>query len=215
MLSQHEIDRIESLCREYGINDYSINNDGSIDVQGNVSMGSYTLIDHNNIEHRITRSLTELPLDFNIVTGVFSCNAIGLTTLKGCPKHVGASFYCNHNKLSSLEYAPLTVGRNFYCNSNELTSFKGCPPIIPGEFCGTDNLIESLDGLPTRVDYDLMLGILSNIPNEIRYFLTCPSRDEDEIKVFYKYQHYYGVWDNGFNENNFNTLLTEIEEGLL
>ena len=55
MISENEIHRI---CKEYGIKNYTINPDGSIDVNGNVSLS-------NN-------ELTELLLKFNIIEGFFS-----------------------------------------------------------------------------------------------------------------------------------------------
>ena len=109
---------IHSICSEYGINDYTINPDGSIDVDGSVIL-SYVF----------ERGETKIPLKFAKVIGDFECDRNQLTTLKGSPKSVGGNFECSGNKLTSLEYCPESVGGNFDCHSNQLTSLEGLPEI--------------------------------------------------------------------------------------
>ena len=75
---------IEETCRKYGISNYTINDDGSIDVNNEVFIAA--------------RGLTELPLKFNKVSWNFDCSANKLTTLEGSPKSVGGYFKCNVNK---------------------------------------------------------------------------------------------------------------------
>ena len=91
---------IEEICRKYNIRNYTINEDGSIDVDGNVDLSN--------------RNLTELPLTFGRVTSHFNCSYNKLTTLKGSPKYVGYNFYCDNNELTSLEYSPEEVKGDFY-----------------------------------------------------------------------------------------------------
>ena len=97
---------ISLICKRYGITNYIINDDGSIDVNGDVSL-SYD-------------GLTELPLRFNRVTGYFDCNFNQLNSLKGCPRWIGDSFYCSYNNLTSLEFSPEYVGNDFFCSDNYL-----------------------------------------------------------------------------------------------
>ena len=99
---------IHDICEKYNIKNYTINPDGSIDVNGNVDL-SY-------------KKLTELPLTFNRVTGYFNCSNNKLTSLKGSPKWVGGYFYCYNNKLTSLEFSPEYVGGDFNCVFNDLTN---------------------------------------------------------------------------------------------
>jgi hypothetical protein len=110
---------IHSICDEYGINDYTINPDGSIDVDGNIDI-SYDLY---------SEELTKLPLKFRNVIGDFECDRNQLTTLKGSPRSVGGNFDCSGNQLTSLEYGPESVSGNFDCMSNQLTSLEGLPEI--------------------------------------------------------------------------------------
>ena len=98
---------ISLICEKYNIENYTINDDGSIDVNGSVSLSYY--------------DLTELPLIFNRVIGDFNCNNNNLTSLKGCPRWVGGWFSCEVNQLTSLEFSPDYVGGDFYCKYNKLT----------------------------------------------------------------------------------------------
>jgi hypothetical protein len=109
---------ISLICKRYRIKNYTINPDGSIDVNGSVNLSG--------------RVLTELPLRFNKVTGSFNCGYNKLTTLKGSPKWVG-SFNCSVNKLTSLEFSPDYVGGHFWCKYNNLTD-NYCDTEIGGNF---------------------------------------------------------------------------------
>ena len=113
---------ISLICKQYGITNYTINDDGSIDVNGHVNL--------------INKGLTELPLTFNKVYGYFDCGSNNLTSLKGCPRWVGNGFYCNRNQLTSLEFSPYYVGGYFNCSSNQLTD-NYCDIEIGGSFFTT------------------------------------------------------------------------------
>jgi hypothetical protein len=123
---------IEEICKEYEIKNYTINPDGSIDVDGNVDFRY--------------KYLTKLPLKFNKVIGSFFCYENLLTTLEGCPKEVSGHFNCDVNQLSTLEGAPNYVGGYFSCTNNKLTSLEGCPKEIHGDFYCNDNNLISLEG---------------------------------------------------------------------
>ena len=110
---------ISLICEKYGIENYTINPDGSIDVNGDVNLCNF--------------GLTELPLIFNRVTGYFLCDDNKLTSLKGSPRWVGGYFYCSHNQLTSLEFSPDYVGGYFNCRYNKLTD-NYCDTEIGGSF---------------------------------------------------------------------------------
>ncbi len=124
---------IDEICYEFGVRNYTINDDGSIDVKGDV--------------HIPTSGLTEIPITFNKVTGNFYCQNSDLTTLKGSPRLVEGSFYCQKNKLTSLLGGPKSVGSLFNCGFNDLTDLKGSPKFIGGDFRCDKNNIFSLEGL--------------------------------------------------------------------
>jgi len=107
---------ISEICKKYNIQNYNINDNGSVDVNENVHIeGLY---------------LTEIPLMFNKVLGDFYCDSNELTTLKGSPSWVGGNFDCSNNKIKSLEHSPYFVGGYFSCGYNELISLKFSPKEI-------------------------------------------------------------------------------------
>ena len=110
---------ISLICEKYGIINYTINPDGSIDVDGNVDLSF--------------KDLTELPLTFNRITGNFSCSCNNLTSLKGSPRWVDCHFTCSNNPLTSLEFSPDYVGGYFNCEYNNLTH-NYCDTEIGGRF---------------------------------------------------------------------------------
>ena len=117
--------------KEYGIENYTINSDGTIDVDGNVNL-------HD-------RGLTQIPFNFRNVTGYFHCGSNLLTSLKGCPKDVGEYFYCTYNKLKNLIGGPQLVYGDYWCNYNELETLEGCAGDIKGGFNCSCNKLTDLD----------------------------------------------------------------------
>jgi len=128
---------IETTCRKYGITNYTINPDGSIDVNGDVELYG--------------KGLTKLPLKFGKVTGDFYCGHNQLTTLEGGPREVGGYFYCNYNKLTTLDGSPKEVGGGFYCINNQLTTLEGGPQEVGGGFYCSYNQLTTLEGAPREV----------------------------------------------------------------
>ena len=110
---------ISLICEKYGIENYTINSDGSIDVNGDVYL--------------YDKGLTELPLRFNKVSGSFDCSSNNLTSLNGSPKWIGGWFSCQYNQLTSLEFSPDYIGGFFDCTGNKLTD-NYCESEIGGGF---------------------------------------------------------------------------------
>jgi len=119
---------------DYGITNYTWNEDGSLSVKGDVNL------------HR--ENLKKLPYKFKEVGGDFTCFFNDLTSLKGAPIKVGGFFDCSYNKLTSLKGAPQSVGEHFYCYNNTLTSLKGAPIKVGGQFNCSHNKLTSLKGAP-------------------------------------------------------------------
>jgi len=101
---QSEIDKI---CKKYNIKNYTINPDGSIDVDGHVWL--------------VNKDLTKLPLKFNRISMAFNCSGNRLTSLEGVPKEVGGLFDCSDNNLTSLEGCPNYVGGSFDYSYNPIS----------------------------------------------------------------------------------------------
>jgi len=113
---------IKEYCEDFGIKQYTINDDGSIDVDGNVIL-SYD-------------RFSKIPIKFRKVSGSFSlymCKS--LESLEGCPTEVGKSFDCGTcQSLTSFDYCPKRVAGNFTAYScGKLKSLDGIASIIGGK----------------------------------------------------------------------------------
>jgi hypothetical protein len=140
--SVDEESKIHQICKRYNIEDYTINDDLSIDVDDNVCLSN------NNLD--------KIPLKFNRVNGYFYIHYNNLTSLEDCPKWVGGEFSCYENNfLTSLEFGPKWVGSNFNCRFNNITSLEYLPKCIGGELNFRYNKIWSFVGIPDNFRGDL------------------------------------------------------------
>ena len=143
---------IHEICKKHHICNYTINEDGSIDVNDDVNLKGP---DHfKYFSERPDRKYYEfekLPLKFNKVQGDFNVNFNKLTTLENCPIEVNGDFYCSNNQLTSLKGVPKKVNR-FLCCENKLTTLDECPEIVNGDFNCSDNQLKSLINGPKIVN---------------------------------------------------------------
>jgi hypothetical protein len=123
------------VCERHRIKNYTINDDLSIDVNGDVDL-------HNQGLGKC------LPLRFNYVGGNFDCHFNELVSLKGCPQKVGGYFNCSNNNLVSLEGCPQTVNGHFHCFNNHLISLEGSPQTVGGSFNCSYNELRDLEYFP-------------------------------------------------------------------
>jgi hypothetical protein len=176
---------IEFICKKYGIENWTINEDGSIDVNGNVDLSE--------------KGLDKLPIKFRNVTGNFYCYSNNLTSLEGCPKLIFGDFICSYNNLTSLEGGPKSVGGFFDCYNNKLTSLEGCPKSVGGSFYCSSNKLTSLEGSPKSVGGDFVCSYnnlisLEGAPESIGGDFYCQYNpvyqiwelfeDKDKIELF-------------------------------
>src|SRR5574344_1666499 len=134
------------LLKKCVVGTYNINDNGSVDVKGDVNLNR--------------KNLTKIPFKFRNVSGYFSCGDNQLTSLEGAPNTVGRWFNCTNNQLTSLEGAPSSVGSNFYCSDNQLTSLEGAPSSVGGDFDCTSN---------PNLPYSELFKIVDNIKGNIYY----------------------------------------------
>ena len=143
---------IDSICEKYGIKNYTINDDLTIDVDGNVDL-------FNN-------ELKKLPLKFRNVSGDFYCRNNQLTTLEGSPQKVEGDFYCQYNQLTTLSGSPQKVWGIFYCYNNQLTTLEGSPKTVGSYFYCDNNQLKDVKGFPERF-YGVKIYISNNPIEEI------------------------------------------------
>ena len=83
------VQEIDSICKKYGIENYSVNKDGSVDVEGDVYL-SY-------------KKLTKLPLKFGSVSGDFLCNNNSLPEVEERLIKDFYTLYGNYEKLRLVQ----------------------------------------------------------------------------------------------------------------
>ena len=100
---------IESWLKLNNIKNYTVNEDLSVDVAGDVSL--------------LELNIVELPVKFRTVSGNFTCSQNKLISLVGCPSSVGGDFLCSVNRLTTLEFCPVQVGSSFNCDNNNVENY--------------------------------------------------------------------------------------------
>lgn len=111
---------IKDICKKYSIENWSLNSDGNVDVDGNVIYLTH-------------KGLTRIPLKFGEVTGHFWCSNNRLIDLTGCPKRVGGDFNCSWNFLTTLKGAPQYISGDFTCRNNNIQNLEGFPRWVGGK----------------------------------------------------------------------------------
>ena len=128
---------IEKWLRLHRIENYTINEDLSVDVEGDVDL--------------ILLDLVRFPFRFRNIDGSFYCNNNKLTSLEGCPERVSGNFDCSSNKLSDLQGGCIEVGGYYSCIGNKITTLEGCSIMVGGNFDCDRCFLKSLLGCPESV----------------------------------------------------------------
>jgi hypothetical protein len=228
-----EYSSIDAICKKWGIENYTINTDGTVDVDGGVYL--------------VCQRLKKLPLKFGRVAGDFYCDDNKLTTLEGAPKVVGGDFYCYHNQLTTLEGAPKVVGGDFNCGHNQLITIEGSPKEVGGDFSCSYNQLTTLEGAPKEVGGEFycnrnqlttlegapevvggsfychynQLTTLEGDPKEVSGEFYCsynPLPEEilnfHDKKYILKWQDDYVIWQHGkLNQYRFKEMIKDYDLG--
>ena len=134
-----KIAQINGWLDKMEVKNYTINDDFTIDVDGDVNL--------------CYKNLEKFPefIKFGKIEGYFSCSNNYLYSLKGAPKTVGRGFGCYSNRLTTLDGAPDTVGEDFNCSNNKLISLEGSTKSVGLGFYCAYNQLTSLDGAPESI----------------------------------------------------------------
>ncbi len=112
---------IEFICKKHKIDNWTINSDGTVDVDEGVSL-----------DKRFIKSSVK----FRNVNGTFFCNSMGLKSLEGFAPEYCNNFNCQTNDLESLEFGPKSIGHYYHAGLNKnLHSLKGFPTSIGKNGC--------------------------------------------------------------------------------
>lgn len=145
-------DEIDVIIREHWLAiDYSINDNRSIDVYGDVKFPEFASF------------LKELPLQFNKINGDFDCTAlVNLTSLKGSPFEVLGSFNCSYTNIKSLEFAPKKAEKLVFDNTiKSISTNSNC------DFKQVHMLVRDsnpIEGLPS-----IILHYVEYLPTILKY----------------------------------------------
>lgn len=135
------------------IRNYVINEDDTVDVNGDVNI--------------FGERLRKIPIKFGKVTGNFDCSENNLRTLEGCPSYVGGNFTAHSNKLKNLIGGPEEVDGNYNACINDLNSLNGCAAEI-----GKNLYIDGNEDLKR-------LDTTSNIKGDIHCYFTGVKKSND------------------------------------
>lgn len=105
---------------------YTINNDLTVDIDGNINLNY--------------KNLNFIPIQFGVVTGDFSCSYNNLKNLEGSPFHVKGDFFCFRNELIDLKGCPKIINGEFDVCNNNIINLKYFPD-LKGNFYFDNNPI--------------------------------------------------------------------------
>lgn len=113
-------EEIKAWLDKYKVENYTINDDLSVDVNGSVDLSDV--------------GLKRIFVQFGIVHGNFYCGNNKLISMEGFPYEVRGSLLCQNNQLTDFAYCPKVVFENFNCTFNPILSIKKLTPRIGGNF---------------------------------------------------------------------------------
>lgn len=159
-------EEIEFIVKQFGIINYYINNDGYVNVNGDVQFSGF--------------NLKKLPIKFNIINGNFNISGNSLETLENCPNKIIGNAIFSFNNLKDLNYCTPIIKGSLIVNGNRLKTLKGAPKKIGQVFsCELNKTLNSLEYAPISSN---ILTDGTSIPEVEKYiYLKC-------IK--------HGIWNN-------------------
>lgn len=163
-------DKVISICKNFGIENYYLNNDGSIDVFGNVDLSG--------------KNLNRIPIKFRVVGGNFDIRKNCLTSLFGCPATITGDFFCQFNFLASLRFGPKAVNGKYFCSYNILKDLAGVPPTFLNDLICNNNRLSSLKNSPRCVrNLDISHNPLKHLAGMpiVLEDLTCYGNDLENL----------------------------------
>lgn len=117
-------EEIENYMERFGgMDDWTINVKGEVDVPGNIKLQRSFFPDG------------QFPFQFGTIKGSFDCSNSGLKSLEGAPHTVERDFDCRNNELKTLTGAP-RIANALDCQRNPLTSLGNIETQIESVFLG-------------------------------------------------------------------------------
>ncbi len=175
-----EIADIENWLKTNDITKYTILNDGSVNVDGDVFLilkdcPRFLPVKFHSVTGNFVCSdgpLSSLQGSPEQVGGQFSCGNTEIVSLKGGPKIVGADYICSQTNIQSLEGGPTEVGGMFACGNTKITSLAHGPKKVKGRIAAPNTLIASYRNVQKYVDCESVLLTDSPVPGLICWILV-------------------------------------------
>ena len=157
---------IAKWLRKYDIDDYTINEDLTVDVEGNVYldrafMGQSKEEWLEELESYNEHTDPEAQIDFELCDdGSYEGNGSHHVYEEKTDQvyelpiqfgRVSGNFWINHNELRTLKGCPHTVGLSFSCENNELHSLASAPATIGHHFWCEANPLEEIGDIKTHI----------------------------------------------------------------
>jgi len=144
---------ITKWLKSVEVENYTINEDGTIDIKGN-------FVIEEKPKCFINRKFPDY-IQFNYVSGHVTFRHNNVISLKGFPQFIGGYLTLEDNELDSLEGGPKEILKNvindgwgYRVKYNQLKSLKGSPKIVKGFFDVSHNQLISLQDAPEEVRTD-------------------------------------------------------------
>jgi len=201
IISKGELDRINMLCKQYNIQNYTIdvdsNREAVVNVNGSVFMEGL--------------NLATIPIKFGKVSGDFTCSTNVITTLHNAPRSVGLDFDVSSNHLTNLFGGPISVGGSIWLSGNSLTSLEGAPEYIGIDIrCGVNRQLNNTFSGYTDID---LIGKIHALAAALPNFIYI---NRHHMPIILRYQRHFEIWNDDLSLNvlKFQELLDEINDGL-
>lgn len=149
-----------------------------------------------------------------IINGNFNCFLNKLTSLEDGPLKVIGSYYANNNELISLEGSPYSVTENFYVSANPVLNLVGCPKEI-GNIFSFDNTVELHMGNQNCNVKEVIIQLQEKLPKIEKTLPQIIIDNQRHLPILFRHMRILDMFplNGGFDENYFNKLLLDIEEG--
>lgn len=210
-----DTEEIVRICEEWKITPSKIHPDGTVDVNGNVNLDSFSCTQL----HGVKTNLYKLPIKFGVIGGDFySTFHEKISTLEGFPhtvhgsfkfltkskkfvnliggpRYVGGAYDISNCKITSLEGMAEYIGGNVLLSGTKIRNLKGAPKELKAGLYAGSTLLTNLEGCPEIIGGTLYVG------DQIKSLVGMP-KSVESLRIFSQ-----SIWDpTGLRDSDCQTL---------
>lgn len=157
--------KIHEWLTKCGVSTFKINDDNTVDVDGDVDLVGIRLykipVKFSSISGSVLiaesmfKTLEGLP---PVIGGDLLVQGMALESLNGIPKEVRGSVSLQHSTIKDATHSDLDhVGHNLILSSCQLKTFGNLPSYVGGDLNASNNSLVSIKGLPEKIGRHLVL----------------------------------------------------------